>query len=196
MEVTLLTIAALGIAALGGYTDVRSGKVYNALTYPAAALGVAMQMVLTATPAASLGLSGRVFGTVVEIQPGATGLLAGLGLGTLTALAGLIVGLGLLLVPYLLGFVGAGDVKLLAAVGAFIGPRDTAVVMVLGAAFGGILAVFLLLRRRELVGMALQLAISPRQTLAAASLEKGDFPFATTVPLGLAGALLLGALAA
>ena len=185
MEVTLLTIAALGIAALGGYTDVRSGKVYNALTYPAAALGLGMQMVLTATQAASLGLSGRVFGTVVEIQPGATGLLAGL-----------IVGLGLLLVPYLLGFVGAGDVKLLAAVGAFIGPRDTAVVMVLGAAFGGILAVFLLLRRRELVGMALQLAISPRQTLAAASLEKGDFPFATTVPLGLAGALVLGALGA
>jgi prepilin peptidase CpaA len=158
MDATYLVLIALVVAVVGGFTDVRSGKVYNILTYPAAGLGLVLQT-------ASSGTDGLVFGV-----------------------GGLLVGLGILLIPYLLGFVGGGDVKLLAAVGTFIGPRDTASVMLFGAAFGGLLAIVLLLKRRELVSTALQLAFAPRQTLGAATLAKGDFPFATTVPLGLIAA--------
>jgi prepilin peptidase CpaA len=155
MDALYFMLIALVIAVVGGYTDVRSGKVYNLLTYPAAALGLVLQTVLAGTE------------------------------GLVTGLGGLLAGLGILLIPYLLGFVGAGDVKLLAAVGTYVGPRDTASVMLYGAVLGGVLAILLLIRRRELVSMALQLAFAPRQTLGTATLEKGDFPFATTVPMGL-----------
>jgi prepilin peptidase CpaA len=159
-EALLLSVVALVVATVGGYTDVRSGKVYNLLTYPSAVLGLVLQTALG----------------------GVNGLAAGV--------AGLLVGLGILLIPYLLGFVGGGDVKLLAAVGTFVGPRDTASVMLFGAVLGGILAIILLLRRRELVAMVLHLRF-PCQTLGTASLAKGDFPFATTVPLGLAMTLVI-----
>ena len=166
METLPLSFIALIVAVIGGFTDVRSGKVYNVLTYPAAVLGLGLQTATTGTD----------------------GLIQGVG--------GLLVGLGILLIPYLLGFVGGGDVKLLAAIGTFVGPRDTATVMLFGATLGGVLAVLLLLRRRELVSMALQLAFSPRQTLGTASLAKGDFPFATTVPMGLIAVLLVNRLVA
>ena len=93
----LLTLGATGAAA---YTDVRTGKVFNKLTYPALAAGLLLHLL----PA-----------------------LGGRGLGF--ALGGIAAGAGVLLVPFLVGefrrtpAVGGGDVKLLAVVGAFLGPR-------------------------------------------------------------------------
>jgi prepilin peptidase CpaA len=146
---------ALVIALIGGYTDLRTGKVYNVLTYPAMLLGTALHLVF---------------------QGGA---------GFLFSLQGIGVGLGLLLLPYLLRVLGGGDVKLLAAMGAFFGPGDTFRIMVLGALAGGILAGLMLLKRRQLVGTLLSLVIVPRATLSAALEGKQDFPFAVTIPLGI-----------
>src|SRR3954447_22625979 len=71
--------------------DLRSGKIPNALTYPACIFG--------------LGLS----------------IAEGGGLGLTNSLAGLAVGFLPFFVLYLSGGLGGGDVKLMAAVGALMG---------------------------------------------------------------------------
>jgi prepilin peptidase CpaA len=84
----LVLVAVLVVAAV---TDVRSGRIYNRLVYPAIALGLAFG-------AAGGGLAG--------LKDHALG-------------AG--IGFGVLLVCYALGGMGGGDVKLMAAVGALGG---------------------------------------------------------------------------
>jgi len=75
-------------------TDLRSGKVYNWLTYPSMAVGLALA---------------GIFGALGE-----PGLLGGLAASALAMLVGLI-GLGIIAGA---GGIGWGDVKLLGAVGA------------------------------------------------------------------------------
>lgn len=154
MEYVIPSIA-LGVALIGGYTDIRTGKVYNMLTYPAMLLGMALHTL-------SQGWSGLLF-----------------------SLQGIGVGIALLLLPYLLRVLGGGDVKLLAAMGSFFGPGDTFRIMVFGAIAGGVLAFFLLLKRRQLMSTLVNLAASPRVTLGLALEGKQDFPFAVTMPLGI-----------
>jgi len=90
-------------------SDLRSQRIPNLLTFPAA-------------------LAALVF-------HGIAGGWAGLWFG----LAGLLLGLGLMLVPYTLGVMGAGDVKLAAAAGAVLGWKAAVSVLLLtgiaGAAY-------------------------------------------------------------
>lgn len=81
----------LALSVICVYTDLARGKIHNAVTLPAMALGLVFAGALDST------------------TPGLPNLLAAL----LSALAGG----GVLLVIYLLGGMGAGDVKLMAAVG-------------------------------------------------------------------------------
>lgn len=71
--------------------DMRTGKIPNALTFPA-------MLAFAAAHAALSGLPGLLF-----------------------SLAGCGAGLTFLLVPHLFGYLGAGDVKLMAVVGAALG---------------------------------------------------------------------------
>jgi prepilin peptidase CpaA len=110
-----LLVAALGYAV---FTDMRSRRIGNTLTYAAALLGLAIH---TATGGWS---------------------------GAATSTLGWLVGCGLLLVPYLRGAMGGGDVKLLAAIGALQGPWFVLLTAIYAGLAGGVLAVGYLVRQR------------------------------------------------
>ncbi len=99
-------------AVLAGamYTDFRSSRIPNWLTFPAAAAAPVVHLWLG-------GFEGLVF-----------------------SLLGLSVGLGLFLLLYISGSIGAGDVKLMAAVGAMIGPSGALASGVLAILVGGLYA--------------------------------------------------------
>jgi Flp pilus assembly protein protease CpaA len=91
-------IACLLVVTIAAITDLRSAKIRNWLTFPAAALGVALQW-FQSGPA----------GAISAVEGCALGLGIGLALST----------------PFakLLGWsFGGGDVKLMAAIGSLIGP--------------------------------------------------------------------------
>src|SRR5262245_47443185 len=69
--------------------------------------------------------------------------------GLLYSLIGTAIGLGLLLPAYAIGGMGAGDVKLLAGVGAWIGATNTFYAFCVSAVIGGIIAVAMILLRRN-----------------------------------------------
>ncbi len=109
----------IGMLAFASWTDIRESRIPNALTFPGALCGIALN-------AAASGVDGFFFG-----------------------LWGWALGVGLLLVPYLLSGMGAGDVKLLGAVGGFLGPRAVFEAFLVSALVGGLYAVALVLLRRE-----------------------------------------------
>ena len=101
------TIALLCVAALW---DITQRRVPNLLVFPAALLGVALQLAFWGWQ------------------------------GGFVAVGGMGVGLALLLPVYLLGTTGAGDVKLMAAVGTFLGPQDAALAALASIAVGSVVA--------------------------------------------------------
>lgn len=115
-------LAVVLIAA--SVADVRSGKIYNCITYPAIAAG----------------LIGHT-------------LVGGLGgddeaLGLIGSLAGLVVGFGPLLLAWLAGGIGGGDAKLMAAVGALAGWSFTLPALFYGFVIAALMALVVMVRRR------------------------------------------------
>ena len=136
------------------YTDIKYGRVFNWVTYPAALVGIALN----------------------GFQMGPRGLLFGV--------EGLAVGFGVMLIPDLISLVGGGDVKLLAAVGAFLGPTNVLWVAAFGCIAGGVVALGLLVKRRLLVPTLINLTALPMTGITSFVKEKGDFPFALNFALG------------
>lgn len=101
---------ALGIGLAACFTDVRSRRIPNLLTFGTAVAGI----------------------TVHSALGGWTGFQ--------TASMGWLAGTALFLPFFLLGGMGAGDVKLLAALGAWLGPRDAFWLAVYGSFAGGVMA--------------------------------------------------------
>lgn len=116
------------------------------------------------------GLSLRYF---LEGSAGLVNSLIGVGAGFLT-----------LIVPYVRGGMAAGDVKLLAAVGAFVGPVIVVmaglIATVIGASVGGVL---LALHRYRNNNASIEQMLTTK------------FPFAASIALGTASALILRGLA-
>src|SRR3954454_24053864 len=112
----VLIVIAVSIALV---TDIRSRRIYNALTFPTMVLGLAIGIL-------AHGLSG---------------------LGD--AAAGLALGAALFVIPVAFFGRGAGDLKLLAAVGALGGPTFVVWCALLTGAAGAVLAIAVLLAKRR-----------------------------------------------
>ena len=134
LVVKALPLAALAmLLVIAVYTDLRYGKIYNKLTFPCMAAGLA------------LGFLGN-------------GLFPEYGLkGLLQSLAGIGVVLGLYLLSFSKGIAG-GDIKLMMAVGSLVGLRLTIWAILFSAAIGGILALIVMARYRTVRSTAKNLA--------------------------------------
>lgn len=104
-------VGALVIAGIACAFDLRSARIPNALTFPAAVLGVLFH---AAAPS---------------------------GHGADAAALGLLTGLAAFFPIFALGAMGAGDVKLMAALGAWIGWYPAVYTALYGSVAGGVLAV-------------------------------------------------------
>lgn len=169
VSVTLITAAAATA------WDLRTGRIPNAITFPAMLAG--------------LGLN-----TYYTGWRGLQASLLGLGLGVL-----------LLFIPFALGGMGAGDVKMLAAIGALNGHLFTFRAFLYSAIAGGILAAGTALVRGKLgvslwnasmglgnLGIGLVSAVRPT---AGSSIKKT--PFMTSgITFPYAAAILTGTVAA
>ncbi len=112
MAVTMVTVLVAAV------TDIRTGKVYNAVTIPVIVLALVLS-------AAHLGWEGLA-----------------------QSLQGIGLALGLWLFSNLFGRVmGGGDIKLLAAIGSLQGPRFLLLALACSILIGGGLALVLLLAR-------------------------------------------------
>lgn len=109
--------------------------------------------------------AGVLLATVIDVRTRRipnelTAAMSGIGIGLAAAgvsgvplwasAAGLILGMALMMPGHLLGATGAGDVKLMAAVGAIVGPGTVFSAFLFTAIAGGVLAVAVALRRRQL----------------------------------------------
>jgi prepilin peptidase CpaA len=111
-------VGAFTLAGAACWCDLRTRRIPNALTFPAAVLGL-----ITA-----IALHG--------------------GQGALSSAAGLFVGLLLVCPLFALKGLGAGDVKLLGALGAWLGTTAVLMVAFYTALAGGVLAIALIVRHR------------------------------------------------
>lgn len=116
-------------------------------------------------PAFAALAAGVLVATVVDIRTRripneVTATMTGIGVGLAmtgvsgvsmgASLAGFALGLLLMMPGHALGATGAGDVKLMAAVGAIVGPGLVVRAFLFTAIAGGVLAIVVALRRRQL----------------------------------------------
>jgi prepilin peptidase CpaA len=103
-------VVLLIVAVTCAVTDLARGKIYNAVTYPAMALGVVLGVIQHGVP------------------------------GIFFALGGFAVGFFPAFVLFALGGMGGGDVKLLGAIGAIAGAVAATETLILAFLVGGIFA--------------------------------------------------------
>ena len=157
----MTNVAIILILIISVITDVRHRKIFNLVTLPAILLAFIYHSFVS-------GLE-----------------------GFLTSGEGFLVGLGLLIVPFLLGGIGAGDVKLLAAVGAWKGTIFIFYTGIYAGLIGGLIAIFLLLKRRELSYTVKQMLISAvvLKSTNGSLLIKDEMPRALSLPYAVPIAL-------
>jgi prepilin peptidase CpaA len=147
--------------AIAVTTDVRSRKIYNALTLPAMALGLVINTVTN-------GFSGLLF-----------------------AITGLLLGAMLFSLPVAFLGRGAGDLKLLAAVGSLGGPVFVIWCALLTGVAGALFAIAVLVRKRRfgvvMAGMAFDVA-NGQAPVAASGIR---LPYAVPIAAGAVAALAL-----
>ncbi len=166
----LVVLAAVLIAA--SVTDVRSGKIYNYLTYPAIAIGLIGHTLVG-------GLTGG------EDRLGFVGALAGFGVGFIP-----------MLVAWFAGGINGGDAKLMGAVGALAGWRLTLAAMFYGFAVAALMAVAVMLQRhvlKETMGRIvrfLYLCMTPGRPPDPATKDSPKVPFGLALCIGTALAIV------
>ena len=168
-DMRLLLLASL--LALATWQDLRTRRIPNRLVVSGAMAALAMHL--------------------IERWQGGGSVLGGLILST----AGFLTGLLMLLPFYLMRTMGAGDVKLMAMVGAFIGPLAVVGASLLTMLAGGIIALLLALRSRQLgkvMGNVLQIVWSWALGNASAEVRpegkniapSAYFPYAAAIATG------------
>jgi len=165
------SIAVIALGAAASAIDWTTRRVPNALTFGAAAAGLAF-----------------AFAT------GGTGAL-------LWSAAGLGVGFALFLPLFALRAMGGGDVKLLGAFGAWLGPALVCWVAVYGAIAGGLLALPLIVWRGRVRATLTNLwallvhwraaGLKPHPVVTLENPEAGRLPYALPISLGALATLWL-----
>lgn len=148
-------------------SDVRTGKIYNWITYPAVVIGLAGHAIFG-------GLGG---------SPERLGLAGAMG--------GLAAGFGPLLLAWLAGGIGGGDAKIMGAIGALAGWRFALTALFYGLGVAVLMAIVIMLRKRIVLDTLGRLW---RFFLLWAGRAKPDSPAtkeSPTLPFGLA--LCIGA---
>lgn len=143
-------------------TDIRNRKILNIVTFPAMVIGL-IYYTLT------LGLDGFLFSS-----------------------GGLLVGFFILLIPFLLGGMGAGDVKLMAAIGALTGVTFVIHSFFYTALFGGIIAVYLIIRRnfsKHAVHQREGIGSTPVGNVKKQSIT---YPYCVPIALGTLSTIIVG----
>jgi prepilin peptidase CpaA len=179
---SLVALAALAIMStlllIAAYNDYRSRRIPNALVFPGAILGLALNFLLP---------EGNGFASTL---PGAAGIDR--------ALLGMGIGLAIFLPFYLVRAMGAGDVKLMAMVGAFLGPNGAIEGAMFAFIAGGALSIAFLLHKRALRG-GLQATLvrftparfKPAHAEASNTPPARRLPFAAAVATGVIAYALL-----
>jgi prepilin peptidase CpaA len=165
-------LLVLGAGCVAAFTDVRSFKIPNYITFPLLLAGIAFHAFLPT------------------------------GQGVSYALLGMLAGFTSLILFYVLGGVGAGDVKLMAAIGTWIGPVPVTALFLVAAILMGLYAAGLALWQGRLwkdcikatlilqQGMAIVKHLGPEERVE--EVVKGDarrkhlVPFAVMVLGGIA----------
>lgn len=153
-------IILLVILLISVITDIKSRKILNIVTLPSIIIGIIYY-------SAILGFDGFLFSG-----------------------KGFLVGLALLFIPFVLGGIGAGDVKLLGAIGALKGTTFVFYSFLYGAAIGGFIALFILIKQKNIGGLLFRLFNATLQKeVGALNLEKKDlapsFPYGVAIALGV-----------
>jgi len=113
------------VLIVAAVTDIRTGKIYNVVTYPAVAIGLighALVGGLGFADQAPMGLAGAAVGLAAGFLP--------------------------LLAAWMAGGIGGGDAKLMGAVGALAGWRFALAAMFYGFLIAAVMAVAVMLKRR------------------------------------------------
>ncbi|SFI27397.1 prepilin peptidase [Nitrosomonas sp. Nm34] len=149
---------------IAAWQDIHHYRIPNVLVFPGAIIGLLLN-------------------TLLPQEMGAFGFL--------TSLAGLGLGLMVLFPLYLLRAMGAGDIKLMAMIGAFVGPINMLSITLYILLAGGVLALSVVLLRRNLSKLLENLKIVLLMRLAGLSMvnmyANGMFPeSAGKLPYGVA----------
>jgi prepilin peptidase CpaA len=138
-----------------------------------------------------------------EVTATMTGIGVGLaltgvsGVAVWASLAGFALGVLLMMPGHALGATGAGDVKLMAAVGAIVGPELVVRAFLFTAIAGGVLAIGVALRRRQLAATVartrrlIQAPADARQEIRSAS-PSSRFAYGPAIAAGSVIAGLIG----
>mgnify|MGYP006304138827 CR=1 FL=1 len=169
--VVLLIVAVVAAAV----TDLRSGKIYNAITLPALAAGLVGHALL-----------GGLTGQDTSRSIGLIGSLLGVAMG------------GTMVAAWLAGGVNGGDAKLMIAIGSLTGWAFTLDVIVWGLVAAVAMAVVVMIRRRVFmrtigrIARFLSLIATPGKPAVPTSDDSPTVPFGVALCVGTAIALVRG----
>jgi prepilin peptidase CpaA len=159
-------VVLLAVLVPAAICDCRGGKIPNWITYGGIAAGLVGHMLVG-------GVTGndRV-------------------MGFSDAAAGLAVGFLPLAAVWLAGGMGGGDAKLMGAIGALMGPRFALAGIFYGFAVAAIMAIFVIIKRRELrktlarIGRFFYLSLLPGKKIDPATPDSAKIPIGMALAVG------------
>lgn len=163
MLVVLLVVAA--------FTDLKCGRIYNAVTYPAVAIAL-----IGHTLAGGLHGQGQWFGLV-------------------GSLAGLAAGFVPLLIAWKAGGIGGGDAKVMAGIGALMGWKFALATLFYGFLAAAIMAIIVMIRKKVVVQTLTRmwrfvyLAFTPSKPAPPTAAESPKVAFGVALCFGAAAAI-------
>ena len=164
------------LLAVAVVTDIRCGRILNAVTYPAIAVGLIGHTLMGGWAGCDVA-GGHWFG------------LAG-------SIIGLAVGLLPLLVANLAGGIGGGDAKIMGAIGCLAGWQFAMDTLMFGLMAAVVMAVVVMLRRRILIQTLIRLArffyliLTPSRPADPSTPQSPKIPFGVALCIGAAAALV------